>query len=97
MDATFPFSALLAVPRQKPATTIIILNTFIVVLMAIVDDKDRFIWASVGFPGNSHNFVIFQSTYLWHTITENSIIPSISQVIEGTNVHPMILGDSAFP
>ena len=29
--------------------------------------------------------------------TENNIIPSISQVIEGTEVYPMILGDSAFP
>ena len=37
------------------------------------------------------------STDLWHNITENNIIPSISQVIEGTEVYPMILGDSAFP
>ena len=64
--------------------------------MAIVDAQDRLIWASVGFPGNSSNSIIFQSTDLWHNIAEN-IIPSISQVIEGTKVYPMILGDSAFP
>ena len=65
--------------------------------MAIVDAQDRFIWASVGFPGNSHDSIIFQSTDLWHNITEKNITPSISQVIEGTEVYPTILGDSAFP
>ena len=62
-------------------------NFYSIVLMAIVDAQDRFIWASVGFPGNSHDSIIFQSTDLWHNITENNIIPSISQVIEGTEVY----------
>lgn len=44
-----------------------------------------------------HHSIIFQSTDLWHNITENNIIPSISQVIEGTEVYSMILDDSAFP
>ena len=66
-------------------------------MMAIVDAKDRFIWASVGFPGNSHDSVIFQSTKLWQDITENNIIPSIAKKFENTDVYPMILGDSAFP
>ena len=72
-------------------------NFYSIVLMAIVDAHDRFIWASVGFPRNSHDYIVFQSTDLWYNITENNIIPSISQVIEGTEVYPMILGDSAFP
>ena len=72
-------------------------NFYSIVMMAIVDAQDRFIWASVGFAGNSHDSVIFQSTELWHDITENNIIPSITQVVEGTEVYPMILGDSAFP
>ena len=33
-----------------------------VVLMAVVDAKYRFIWASVGYPGNSHDSIILQST-----------------------------------
>jgi len=44
-------------------------------MMAIVDAKDHFIWASVGFPGNLHDSVILQSTELWHEITENNVIP----------------------
>ncbi|XP_068690124.1 uncharacterized protein [Montipora foliosa] len=72
-------------------------NFYSIVMMAIVDAQDRFIWASVGFPGNSHDSVIFQSTELWHDITENNIIPPITKTIGDTEVYPMILGDSAFP
>jgi len=31
-----------------------------IVMMAVVDAQDRFIRVSVGFPGNSHDSVIFQ-------------------------------------
>ena len=72
-------------------------NFFSVVMMAVVDAKDRFIWASVGFPGNSHDSVILQSTRLWHDIVQNNIIPPVTKTMENTDVYPMILGDSAFP
>ena len=71
--ATFLFS----VPQgdQKPAKSIVTLKKFYsIVVMAIVNAKDRFNWASVGFPGNSHDSVILQSTELWHEITENNVI-----------------------
>ena len=72
-------------------------NFYSIVLMTIVDAKDHFIWASVGFPGNSHDSIIFSPLICGTTLLhENSIIPSISQVTEGTEVYPMILGDSAF-
>ena len=72
-------------------------NFYAIVMMAIVDAKDRFVWVSVGFPGNSHDSVIFQSTQLWTDITENNIIPSIGKNIHDVTVNPLILGDSAFP
>ena len=34
-------------------------NIYLIVLIAIVDAKYRFIWASCGYPGNSHNSLIF--------------------------------------
>ena len=34
-------------------------NFFSVVLMGMVDFKYRFVWASCGYPGNSHDSVIF--------------------------------------
>ncbi|CAB3987684.1 Hypothetical predicted protein [Paramuricea clavata] len=72
-------------------------NFYSIVMMAIVDAKDRFVWASIGFPGNSHDSVILQSTQLWTDITQNNIIPSIGKNIEKLIVNPFILGDSAFP
>lgn len=72
-------------------------NFFSIVMMAIVDAAARFMWVSVGFPGNSHDSIIFQSTQLWSDITEKKVIPEISQNFQGTDIYPMILGDSAFP
>ena len=72
-------------------------NLYSIFMMAVVDAQDRFIWGRVGFPGNSHDCVIFQSTELWHDITEHNIIPSITKTIGGTEVYPVIFGDSAFP
>ena len=63
-------------------------NFFSVVMMAIVDAAARFMWVSVGFPGNSHDSIIFQSTQLWSDITEKKVIPEISQNIQGTDIYP---------
>ena len=72
-------------------------NFYSVVLMALVDAKYRFIWASVGYPGNSHDSIIFQSTHLWQEITENQAIPLIGKDVDSVNIQPVILGDGAFP
>ena len=68
-----------------------------IVLMALVDAKQRFIWASSGFPGNSHDAIIFQSTGLYAEIEEGKIINQVAKVQDGQNIYPMIIGDSAFP
>ena len=65
--------------------------------MALVDAHKRFVWASVGFPGNSHDSTIFQSTHLYSLITEKEIIPSIGKDENGIDVPPLILCDGAFP
>jgi hypothetical protein len=72
-------------------------NFYSIVLMALVDAKYRFIWASAGFPGNSHDSVILQATELWQKITSGETIPLISKKIGQSNVPPLIVGDSAFP
>ena len=64
-------------------------NFYSVVLMGLVDAKHRFIWGSCGFPGNSHDSIIFHSTQLWADLTEQKTIPPIAK-------DPFILGDSAF-
>ena len=68
-----------------------------IILMAMVDGKGKFIWASCEFPGNSHDSIILQSTNLWSKITAGQTIPDIGKNIEGVRVPPLILGDSTFP
>ena len=72
-------------------------NFYSIVLMGMVDAKYRFIWASCGFPGNSHDSIIFQATDLFQSITEGDTIPNIAKNENGVMISPLILGDSAFP
>lgn len=72
-------------------------NFYSIVLMGMVDAKYRFVWASCGFPGNSHDSIIFQSTQLWTDIIDGQAIPPIGKDFDGVTVPPLILGDSAFP
>ena len=71
-------------------------NFYSIVLMAMVDAKYRFLWGSCGFPGNSHDSVILQSTNLWQQIEEKNYFLNISKNIAGIEVPPLILADSAF-
>ncbi len=59
---------------------------YFVLLMAIVDAKYRFIWASSGYPGNSHDAIIFESTHFYKKITEENLIPSISKKQGNCNI-----------
>jgi len=64
--------------------------------MAMVDSHYRFVWGSCGFPGNSHDAVIFKSTDLWTRIQEG-LIPVIVKPVADVTVPPLIVRDSAFP
>ena len=54
-------------------------NFYLVVLMGLIDVKQRFIWSSVGFPGNSHDSTILQPTNLYNKIIANGIIPPMAK------------------
>ena len=71
-------------------------NFYSIVLMGLVDSHYRFVWGSCGFPGNSHDAVIFRSTDLWNSIQEG-FIPTIGKAVGDITVPPLIVGDSAFP
>ena len=72
-------------------------NFYSITLLVLVDPKCRFIWASVGAPGNTHDSTLFQSTSLWEKITAGSILPQLVLEIEDQAIPPLILGDGAFP
>ena len=71
-------------------------NFYSIILLGLVDPNYRFIWASVGAPGNTHDSTLFQSTSLWEKITAGSILPQSVLEIKGQVVPPLILGDGAF-
>ena len=72
-------------------------NFYSIVQMRIIDTHYRFIWASAGFSGNSHDSIIFQSSKLYKDMTVKKCIPPIEKNEGCTNIYPLILGDSAFP
>ena len=54
-------------------------------------------WASIGYPGNNHDSIIFLSTALYQKISEAEFIPKYSKKDADMEVYPMLIGDSAFP
>ena len=72
-------------------------NFYSITLLVLVDPKCRFIWASVGAPGNTHDSTLFQSTSIREKITAGSILhQSVLGQEEGQAIQPLILGDRAF-
>ena len=53
-------------------------------------------WGSCGFPGNSHDSIIFQSTSLWEKGPQGTVISNIGKIIDGVRVSPVIVRDSVF-
>ena len=68
-----------------------------IILMVLADAEYRFIWASVGAPGNTNDSTLLQSTDLWRKIIEGDFIPNVAQKIEDVDIPPLILGEGAFP
>ena len=93
MDAVYPSNVHLEALQLRNVTT----SKTSIVLIAMVDANNRFVWGSCGFPGNSHNAIIFQSTQLYSDIKESNFIPQISKAVSGVHVPSIVLGDSAFP
>lgn len=70
-------------------------NFYSVILLALVDGKGRFIWASCGQPGNCHDSTLLQSTELWDKLFD--ICHLKTEVIGGVTVPSLVLADGAFP
>ena len=66
-------------------------------MMGIVDLNYRFMWGTCGFPGNSHDAIILQSTQVWVDIKEHELIPNIGKKTGEVLVLTLVLEDSAFP
>ena len=61
-------------------------NIYSIVVMVIVVAKYHSIWASSGYPGNSHDAMILQSTNLFHKMKDESLIPSYYKEDDGVDI-----------
>ena len=68
-----------------------------IILLVLVDTNYRFIWASIGATGNTHDSSYFQSTDLWWDILSGKALWQKTQNLNGVEIPPIILGDGAFP
>lgn len=64
--------------------------------MAMVDSHYRFVWVSCGYPGNSHDAIIFRSTNLGNAI-QDGLLLNMGKAVGEVNAPPIIIADSAFP
>lgn len=71
-------------------------NFYSIVLVALVDAKYRFMWGSCGFPENSHDSIIFQSTSLREEVQQGTVIPNIGKITDGVHISPVRAVDLAF-
>ena len=72
-------------------------NFYSIVLLALVDARYWFIWASIGATGNTDDPTYFQSADHWSRISEGDVIPEETCVLNNVNIPPIVLGDGAFP
>ncbi|XP_034487551.1 protein ANTAGONIST OF LIKE HETEROCHROMATIN PROTEIN 1-like [Drosophila innubila] len=67
-----------------------------VVLLALVDYRDRFMFVDIGSPGGCNDSFIFQRYTLCEMIDSCQLLDSKSKEICGVNVPIFLIGDSAF-
>ena len=66
-------------------------------MQAIVDCSLKFLHVSVGYPGSIHDARVLGLSGLFDLVNNQQILESPSRVINGTEVLPLIVGDSAYP
>ena len=66
-------------------------------LMGILDSKQMFLHASVGYPGSIHDSRVLQLSNIYNEIENGDLLSDPITQISGLNIRPQIIGDSAFP
>ena len=66
-------------------------------LQAIVHCDLKFIHVSFGYPGSIHNARVLRLSSLFDLGENEQILTSPMEIISGTEIPPLIVGDSAYP
>ena len=66
-------------------------------LQAIVDCDLKFIHVSFGYPGSIHDARVLRLSGLFDLGENEQILTSPMKIVSGTEIPPLIIGDSAYP
>ena len=66
-------------------------------LQAIVNCDLKFIHVSFGYPGSIHDARVLRLSSLFDLGENEQILTSPMEIISGTEIPPLIVGDSAYP
>ena len=67
------------------------------IVQGIVDASGTYLSVSTGFPGSRHDARVLRLSNFWSLAEENTILNMPCMDINGTQIRPLILGDSAYP
>ena len=67
------------------------------VLQAVVDYNLTFMDIATGFPGSLHDARVLQLSRIFDRAEASDILSSPVENVNGINVHPLLLGDGAYP
>ncbi|XP_071490668.1 uncharacterized protein [Diadema antillarum] len=68
-----------------------------IVLQGLVDHRYRFMNVNFGYPGSVHDARVFANSSVFQLGNDGELCPNIQREINGVDVEPVILGDSAYP
>ena len=67
------------------------------IVHGVVDGKGKFLDAVVGFPGSAHDARVLRNSDLYHEAEQGNILQAPRVNIGGHEIHPYLVGDSAYP
>ena len=67
------------------------------IVQGIVDASGAYLSVSTGFPGSMHDARVLRLSNFWSLAEEKRILTMPCMDINGTQIRPLILGDSAYP
>ena len=68
-----------------------------VVVQAVADGEKRFLDVAAGLPGSMHDSRVLRNSSLYRRITNNELLLGPTVRVAGSEIRPVLLGDSAYP
>lgn len=84
-------------PLVNPADYFNRKQKYSIVTQAVVDSRLMFMDVSTGWPGSIHDARVLRLSRIFREIENGNILTQPVEMINGTNVKPLILGDPAYP